>query len=126
MAATATAQVNVRINAKLKEEGDRALASAGLTPSKAVRSLWELAARYKNAPDKLQAALYPDLARAQQEAADRKRGQVDALIQQGPAIFDEACRAVGASPADSSLNLPLHDLKAAAYAEEYGQDVLDD
>lgn len=42
---TATAQINVRLDKELKEAGDSALAELGLTPSVAVRALWEQAAR---------------------------------------------------------------------------------
>ena len=39
--ATATAQINVRLDSKLKEAGDRGLARRGITPSQAVRALWK-------------------------------------------------------------------------------------
>lgn len=41
----ATVQMNVRMPAELKEQGDAALASEGITPSAAVRAVWEKAAR---------------------------------------------------------------------------------
>ena len=34
-------QMNVRIDRQLKEAGDAVLAHIGMTPSKAVRTLWE-------------------------------------------------------------------------------------
>ena len=37
-------QMNVRIDAETKKQGDRALARIGLSPSEAVRALWEFAA----------------------------------------------------------------------------------
>ena len=44
--ATGTAtQMNIRIDAPLKDAGDDALASIGLTPTRAVRALWKLAAQ---------------------------------------------------------------------------------
>ena len=43
-------QMNVRIDESLKANGDRAFADLGLTPSHAVRALWEYASR--NAGDK--------------------------------------------------------------------------
>lgn len=39
--ATATAQINVRLDSRLKEAGDRGLARRGITPSQAVRALWK-------------------------------------------------------------------------------------
>ena len=40
-ASAAATQMNVRIDSTLKREGDEALASAGISPTEAVRSLWE-------------------------------------------------------------------------------------
>ena len=45
MSTTAFTQMNVRIDAALKAAGDDALSSIGLTPTQAVRTLWELAAQ---------------------------------------------------------------------------------
>lgn len=36
-----SAQMNVRLDSQLKEAGDAVLASLGMTPSQAVRALWE-------------------------------------------------------------------------------------
>ena len=45
MASTATTtQINVRIDRALKSSGDAALSDAGITPSEAIRAVWELAA----------------------------------------------------------------------------------
>ena len=41
----APAQINVRLDRELKEAGDRELERMGITPSQAVRSLWEKLAR---------------------------------------------------------------------------------
>lgn len=41
----ATVQLNARIGKSLKESGDEALALIGLSPSQAVRALWEKASR---------------------------------------------------------------------------------
>ena len=45
MAAVQSVQMNVRMERSLKEEGDAALAEVGLTPSAAVRALWQKLAR---------------------------------------------------------------------------------
>lgn len=44
------AQMNTRIEADLKRQGDAALARAGYSPSQAVRALWSFAARNAHAP----------------------------------------------------------------------------
>lgn len=43
--ATAMTQMNVRIPVQVKERGSSALESIGLSPSQAIRALWEKAAR---------------------------------------------------------------------------------
>ena len=45
-----TVQMNVRIDEDLKKAGDIAFARIGLTPSQAVRLLWDYAARHANDP----------------------------------------------------------------------------
>ena len=45
MTAVQSVQMNVRMERSLKEEGDAALAEVGLTPSAAVRALWQKLAR---------------------------------------------------------------------------------
>ena len=41
---TATIQLNARLDRELKESGDAALSTIGLSPTQAVRALWEKAA----------------------------------------------------------------------------------
>lgn len=43
-------QMNVRMDAQLKQVGDKAFANAGLTPSQVVRSVWEFGARHIDEP----------------------------------------------------------------------------
>ena len=47
---TTAAQINVRLDADLKRSGDAALSRAGMTPSQAVRALWQLAASLADRP----------------------------------------------------------------------------
>ena len=44
-------QMNVRIDEQLKRDGDTVLASVGLTPTRAVRALWEFAAEHRDTPE---------------------------------------------------------------------------
>ena len=50
---SAIAQVNARIDANLKTAGDAALAKAGLTPTKAIRALWQRFAELTDQPEKI-------------------------------------------------------------------------
>ncbi len=66
----APAQINVRIDRVLKESGDLSLAEVGLSPSDAVRALWEAMARRGETRDALLLAL--GLRDAPAELEDRK------------------------------------------------------
>ena len=113
MASTATTtQINVRIDRALKSSGDAALFDAGITPSEAIRAVWELGVRLKDSPQALRAALCPRSAEAVGEEV-RRRAAVAASARAGqeivpPArcaagISEETCRAVSASSEDDEL-----------------------
>ena len=87
-----TAQINVRLDAELKAAGDRALAEAGFTPSKAVRILWEKAARGGEDLRELQAFLL-DAARDADEGT--LRAQRLALIDGIDDVAAQACANYG-------------------------------
>lgn len=91
----ASAQINARIDPDLKERGDRGLDRAGISPTQAVRALWELAARHSDDPEALLDALHPD--RADQAARNARREQEKRAqaIEEGPGIVREAYRASG-------------------------------
>ena len=90
---TTAAQINVRLDADLKRSGDAALSRAGMTPSQAVRALWQLAASLADRPGALEDILLPSRARAEQ----RER--------------------VRAQPSDDE------ELKRNAYADRYGEEM---
>lgn len=116
---SASAQVNARIAPDLKERGDAALARAGVSPTQAVRALWELAARYADDPASLLDTLYPD--RADRAARDTLQAQEERAraIEQGPSIVRDAYRTAGI-PWPTGADVPYDDLMEAAYAERYG------
>lgn len=95
MPASTMTQINARIDATLKKRGDEALARAGLSPTQAIRKLWELAARYASEPAKLTSALDPDGAEHQAALRERRRREIDAAIDAGSTLFSEAFSAAG-------------------------------
>ena len=116
-----TAQINVRIDAGLKGRGDAALAAAGLTPSQAVRALWELAESHAAEPESILRAIMPGKAcAAEGERAARRKRREEAFAR-GPRIAEEAYRAAGLSwPAYEDA--PSYDeLRERAYEERYGE-----
>ena len=119
---TASAQINVRLDANLKRTGDAALSSAGMTPSQAERALWQLAASLADRPGALQDILSPDRARAEQREREKAARRKLGLIDQGSQLFAIACRESGI---DVTKVQPTGDeeLKRNAYADRYGEEM---
>ena len=88
---SATVQMNIRIGAALKEAGDSALAEIGLTPSQAVRALWEKTARRGKDLHEVANLLRPTAA---DEPADGANP-----VEAGWQAMDEALASLGIDPA---------------------------
>lgn len=124
MAGSATlSQINARIDAGQKTAGDAALASAGISPSEAIRALWGLAVRYAGEPGKLSAVLFPDEeARTRRELEEERRRKV-ALVSRCGSLVDDELASRGISLAHIADEQPYNQLKEDAYAEKYGPDL---
>lgn len=119
--AGATAQINARLNPALKQRGDEALLGAGLSPSQAIRALWELAARNTDNPEAIQRALFPERAEVQEaelSAAQRRRAEA---IGKGARVVEDAYRTMGVVLASPSTDLSFDELQDLAYQERYGE-----
>ena len=92
---TTAAQINVRLDADLKGSGDAALSRAGMTPSQAVRALWQLAASLADRPGALEDILLPSRARAEQREREKAAKRKLELMDQGSKLFAAACRESG-------------------------------
>ena len=79
-------QLNVRMNRALRDAGNEALHSEGVSPSELVRSIWSLVAQRGEA---LKSVL--DLVRGEAAA----EAQVDDLLDRGQLLYDQALRATG-------------------------------
>ena len=121
MGALATAQINARIEPELKASGDAALAAAGLSPTQAIRALWELAARNADNPSAIEAALFPERAQQQAEAARERRAARLASARRGTGLADMTMAAHGIPlPADGLPELSPDALRDLAYQEQFG------
>lgn len=119
--AGATAQINARLNPVLKQRGDEGLSGAGLSPSQAIRALWELAARNSDNPEAIQRALFPERAEVQEaelSAAQRRRAEA---IGKGARVVEDAYRTMGVVLASPSTDLSFDELQDLAYQERYGE-----
>ena len=109
----ATTQINARIDRALKANGDAALLDAGITPSEAIRALWELALRYKDAPRTLRELLFPASQEELDEAALRRAAALE-HARKGREAIDAARRAY-ACEASATVLAEISD--AEMYAE---------
>lgn len=80
-------QMNVRMDRQLKEAGDAVLAHIGMTPSQAVRALWEYLVVNGNMPSK------NDAAAPVSDGAESRRMESKAM--QGSHIVRDACLKYG-------------------------------
>ena len=83
----AAAQMNIRMDAALKESGNAALARLGYTPSQAVRALWEVIT--------VQGALPPALVRALNSNGDMPSRPTEMESTSGAGIVSSFYRRLG-------------------------------
>lgn len=69
--ATLTSQMNIRIDASLKQRGDAAFASMGYTTSEVVRAIWSLAASGSHGMDALKSVLAKGTIAERKELSER-------------------------------------------------------
>ena len=110
--ATAAVQMNVRIPSQLKSKGDAALASVGISPSEAVRGLWEKAAQRGEGLFQVVTLL--------NEPAQAKRGVDDPALL-GSSIVDDALRELGISISHNVPELSDEELLELAMSERLSE-----
>lgn len=106
---TRPVQMNVRIDRQLKEAGDAVLAHIGMTPSQAVRALWEYLVINERMPSKEGSAEIPP-----DEANQRF---VESRAAQGSHIIRDSCLKYGIPIPEFSGD--YDDLYEEAMAERY-------
>ena len=120
-----SSQVNARIESELKQAGDAALASAGITPTQAVRAVWRFAAKNAGSPEKIAEFI----AAAEEEpdaAALAERERKLEAARRGPKIMEEAYKKLGLpwppkpSPLDTMEWHELRDYLREQYYREKG------
>lgn len=91
-----TAQMNIRMSRKVKEAGDAALASAGLSPSETVRALWEKAALRGEDLEEVVRLVRPS------KSAAREDPDTENPVKRGTQIVEEGMRRLGISQLGAS------------------------
>ena len=114
-----TVQMNVRLDAALKKQGDEALSRIGYTPSQIVRALWRYAARHATEPSEL-AKMVEALEEESQTESDpieEKRR----VLREGWALMDEFRKTWGLEvdvPEDNDERIEYYErLREEAYFE---------
>lgn len=82
-----TVQMNVRIDEKLKQAGDEALASIGMSPTQAVRLLWQCAAGHGEGLERVKAL-------AQASGLDSSEGERVNGLAEGRAVLERGIAAL--------------------------------
>lgn len=112
------AQINVRIDAQLKEEADKAFASAGLNPSECVRAMYaraaELGSELRGMEDVV--CLPPD--EAEREELEEQARQMRA-IERMSHIFEDVCAQYGFTIDVSKLKPMTEEEIEEAYYEDF-------
>lgn len=104
-----SAQMNVRMDRQLKEAGDAVLASLGMTPSQAVRALWEYLVVNGRMPSK------GDAAAPVSDGVEPRR--MESRAAQGSHIIRDSCLKYGIPIPEFSGD--YDDLYEEAMAERY-------
>ena len=116
-----TVQMNVRIDATKKEAGDNAFAHIGLTPSQAVRALWEFAARNGNDPAALRTMIAELEGEQEDEEALSEKERRLKTLHEGWALMDNFRKERGLVcdiPEDDDERMAYYDeLREEAYWE---------
>lgn len=84
-----TVQLNVRMERSMRDAGNMALESIGLSPSMVVRALWEMIAQRGQGLEDVVALLFAD------NEGRRMTEDVASPIDRGQALYDELLCAVG-------------------------------
>ena len=106
--ASNAAQLNARLDRRLKEDGDSALASIGLTPSAAIRALWAKAAKRGKDLEEVRVLLYGETDR------DAAAGERVRTFEAGRRGIARGMREMGIT--DLSTPTTIGDAEMLAYA----------
>lgn len=115
-----TVQLNTRIDATLKEEGDRVFAALGYTSSEVVRILWRFAQQHTENPEEVRRALS---ALDSRESADESVLQEKlSRIEQGPSLMKGFFASYGFTPDPELASFDCSEALGDALFERYGQE----
>lgn len=121
---SAVVQMNVRIDAQLKDAGDCVLEKVGLSPTKAVRALWERLASFSDAPEKAVKLLLPSDG-ASEPSIEAERARKLRVAQEGAQIVARSLAELGIDVSSVTDEIPYDELRERALMERLGERGLD-
>ena len=121
---SSTAQINARVDVALKAAGDAALARAGLTPTRAIRSLWQRLADLGDQAEEVRELVSgPRSEPASTDRAERERRI--ALAREGSQIVARSLASRGVAAPEQLEELPYEELRERALLERLEERGLD-
>ena len=118
-------QMNTRISRSLKERGDAALGRRpGMTPSQAVRKLWDFAARNSHNPQIIQ-SLFDTEDEAEKREAEEERARRRAVALKSANIVADAYERAGIEPSEWTKNASYAEMREYALMERLRERGLD-
>ena len=120
----AVVQMNVRLDAELKAKGDGVLERVGLTPTKAVRALWERLASCSDRPEKVTELLMPQ-ERPSDESEDAERSRKLRIAREGAQIVARSLAERGIELSSVTDDTPYEELRERVLVERLQERGLD-
>ena len=116
---SASVQMNTRIDRELKRAGDAVLEQIGLTPTEAVRCLYELVLRHRDRPQELRELLEPT-SQEERAAREAERERRVRLAMEGATMCQRFLDEHGITLSSTTASLPYDELRELALMDEYG------
>ena len=104
-------QMNVRIGDRLKRAGDDVLLQLGMTPSAAVRGLWEFLVAHQDDPEAVRAVIDPTTSQSVQDHKQMRQRAVQAVRSQ----YGQLAISLGIEGAASAVELTWDELRDMVY-----------
>lgn len=117
-------QMNIRIDSQLKDAGDRVLERAGLSPTKAVRALWERLASFSDDPQKAVELLSPSEG-ASASSIEAERARKLRVAQEATQIVARSLAGQGIDVSSVADDTPYDELRERALMERLRERGLD-
>lgn len=117
-------QMNIRIDSQLKDAGDRVLERAGLSPTKAVRALWERLTSFSDDPQKAVELLSPSEGTSA-PSIEAERARKLRVAQEAAQIVARSLAGQGIDVSSVADDTPYDELRERALMERLRERGLD-